>query len=154
TTISASLASITGSTNLSVGPAILQSIAVTPASPSIAPGTILSLIATGTYSDNSTQNVTHSVTWGSTNSSVATVNSNGVVSSLATGSTSISATQGGVNGSTTLNVTSATLSSILVSPPNPTVSPGATQQFTATGTFSDSSTQDITGTVHWSSSNR
>jgi hypothetical protein len=46
-----------------------------------------------------------------------------------------------------------TLSSIAVTPASPTVSTGATQQFTAMGTYSDGSTQDITTQVTWSSSN-
>ncbi|GFO59956.1 Gly/Ala/Ser-rich lipoprotein [Geomonas silvestris] len=45
-----------------------------------------------------------------------------------------------------------TLSSITVSPANTTVTAGGTQQFTATGTFSDSSTQDLTSQVTWSAS--
>lgn len=46
----------------------------------------------------------------------------------------------------------ATLSSIAVTPANPAVLVEATQQFTATGTYSDSTTADITATVTWSSS--
>lgn len=46
----------------------------------------------------------------------------------------------------------ATLSSIAVTPANPAVLVGATQQFTATGTYSDNTTADITATVTWSSS--
>ena len=45
-----------------------------------------------------------------------------------------------------------TLSSITVMPANRTVSTGATQQFTATGTYSDGSSQDITSQVTWNSS--
>ena len=45
-----------------------------------------------------------------------------------------------------------TLTSITVAPANPTISTGATQQFTATGTYSDSSTQNITSQVTWTSS--
>jgi uncharacterized repeat protein (TIGR02543 family) len=45
-----------------------------------------------------------------------------------------------------------TLSSITVTPANPTIAPGLTQQFTATGHYSDGSTQDITTTAIWSSS--
>ncbi len=47
----------------------------------------------------------------------------------------------------------ATLQSIAVTPPGPSVAVGKTQQFTATGTYSDSSTKDITTTVTWASSN-
>jgi hypothetical protein len=48
---------------------------------------------------------------------------------------------------------SAALSSIAVTPANPTVPAGTTQQFTATGTYSDGSTQTLTSQVTWSSSN-
>ena len=46
----------------------------------------------------------------------------------------------------------ATLSSIAVTPANPSIKVGATQQFAATGTYSDGSTQDITASATWSSS--
>ena len=44
-----------------------------------------------------------------------------------------------------------TLSSIAVTPANPSIVAGTTQQFTATGTYSDSSTADLTGSVTWAS---
>jgi uncharacterized protein YjdB len=44
------------------------------------------------------------------------------------------------------------LVSIAITPANPSIKVGATQQFTATGTYSDSSTQDITVSVAWTSS--
>ena len=48
---------------------------------------------------------------------------------------------------------SATLVSIAVTPANPSIGKGATQQFTATGTYSDNSTQNLTSSVTWSSTN-
>ncbi|HYN15954.1 MAG TPA: Ig-like domain-containing protein [Terriglobales bacterium] len=48
--------------------------------------------------------------------------------------------------------TVATLTSIAVTPANPTISVGTTQQFTAKGTFSDNTTRDLTNFVTWSSS--
>lgn len=47
----------------------------------------------------------------------------------------------------------AALNSIAVTPTNPTVPVGQTQQFTATATYSDGSNRDVTGQVIWSSSN-
>ena len=44
-----------------------------------------------------------------------------------------------------------TLVSIAVSPANPSIVAGTDQQFTATGTYSDTSTADISATVTWSS---
>jgi len=51
--------------------------------------------------------------------------------------------------------TVATLSSLAVTPTNPTIGTGAgaTLQFTATGTFSDKTTRDMTNFVTWTSSN-
>jgi len=49
-------------------------------------------------------------------------------------------------------LTPANLVSIAITPGTATLSPGATQQFIATGTFSDSSMQQL-GSVTWSSSN-
>ena len=45
----------------------------------------------------------------------------------------------------------ASLVSIAVTPANPSIAKGATQQFTATGTYSDNSTQNLTSSVTWSS---
>jgi hypothetical protein len=47
----------------------------------------------------------------------------------------------------------ATLSSIAVAPVSPTIGTGMTQQFSATGTYSDGSSQNLTDRVVWSSSN-
>ena len=46
----------------------------------------------------------------------------------------------------------ATLVSIVVTPPNPSIPAGVARQFTATGTFSDGTSRDITTQVLWSSS--
>lgn len=48
---------------------------------------------------------------------------------------------------------SATLTSITVTPSNPSISQGTTEPFTATGTFSDGSTQNLTSSATWNSSN-
>src|SRR3989441_321433 len=60
-----------------------------------------------------------------------------------------------LGGSATATVTVAptlTLTSLAVTPTNPSIVTGGTQQFTATGTFSDGSTQDLTTSVTWASS--
>ena len=47
-----------------------------------------------------------------------------------------------------------TLATIVVSPQNPVIADnGATQALTATGHFSDGSTQDLTATATWTSTN-
>jgi len=151
--IRATLGTITGSTLLTVTPATLSSMTVTPTNPSIAKGTTKQFTATGTFSDNSTQNMSTQVAWISSNGTVATLNSTGLATSLAAGATTITAALGSVSGNTTLTVTAATLASIAVTPTNPSIVVLTTKQFTATGTFSDSSTQNLTTQVAWSSAN-
>jgi|CZKY01.1.fsa_nt_gi hypothetical protein len=51
----------------------LASIAVTPATASVTAGQSKQFKATGTYSNNSTQDLTATATWSSSNTSVATV---------------------------------------------------------------------------------
>jgi hypothetical protein len=142
---------------ITVTNATLVSIAVTPTNPSIAKGTMLQFTARGTFSDSSTQDLTTQVAWSSSDTSIATINPNlgfqGLAYGTGVGSTTITATLGSVSGFTTLTVTPAVLVSIAVSPINPAIPIGATQQFTALGTFSDSTTQDVTASVTWSSSN-
>ncbi|MBL8726976.1 MAG: Ig-like domain-containing protein, partial [Planctomycetes bacterium] len=149
---------VSDNTMLTVTPAVLTSLAVTPTHPSIALGTTQQFTATGTYTDSSTQDLTAAVTWSSSATGVATISnaggSEGRATSVATGTTTITAVHAGsgVSDNTMLTVTPATLVSIAVTPTTPTISVGATQQFTATGTYTDSSTQDLTTAVTWSSS--
>ena len=61
---------------------------------------------------------------------------------------------GGSWAASTANFTTLkALVSIAITPDNPTILAGLTQQFTATGTYSDSSQDDITATANWTSDN-
>ncbi|MGO9624688.1 MAG: beta strand repeat-containing protein, partial [Steroidobacteraceae bacterium] len=156
-TITATLGTITGSTGLTVTPATLVSIGLTPANPSIAAGLTAQFVATGVYTDNSTQNLTTSVAWTSSDPTVAAVSnasgSNGLATALGQGSVTITASSGAVSGSTGLTVTPATLVSIAVTPANPSIANGTTEQFVATGTYTDNSTQNLTTAATWAPSN-
>jgi hypothetical protein len=155
-TVSATIGDVTGSTALTITPAELVSIEVTPAVTSVANGLTQQFTATGVFSDSSTQDLTSQVTWASSNDAVATVSnaagSNGLATTIGVGSTTVSATSGDVTGDTTLTVTAATLLSIEVSPASASVANGQTQQFTATGLYTDNTTQDLTTQVTWASS--
>ena len=156
TTIKASSGGVFGVATLTVTSATLVSLAILPADPSIALGTSQQFKATGTFSDSTTQDVTELVTWSSSATSVATIGnaagSNGKATAAAAGVTTISAVRGTIPASTTLTVTPATLVSITVTPADPSVPLGTPQQFSVTGTFSDSTTQDLTTSATWSSS--
>jgi hypothetical protein len=137
---------------------VLTSIAVTPANPSATAGSTLQFKATGTFTGGSKRDITSSVTWTSTKTTVATISSlgstHGLATAIAAGTTTIKATHGKVKGTTVLTVIAAgpSLVSITVAPPAASINMGTQQQFTATGNYSDGSTQDVTSTASWSSS--
>jgi trimeric autotransporter adhesin len=91
-TITASQDGITANGSVIVNNLALTSIAITPTSPTVASGSTTPLTATGTFEDNSTKPLTSQVAWSSDTTSVATVNSSGVVSGVATGTAKITAT--------------------------------------------------------------
>ncbi len=157
TSVRAALSGINGATNLTVTAETLSSIAVAPLNPSVVSGLNRQFTATGTYSNGSVADISSLVVWSSSDIARATMNPNGTASSglatgIAVGTASISAAMGGQTGTTTLNVTAATLSSIAVTPVTPSVAMGLTRQFAATGTYSNGSVADITASVVWSSS--
>ncbi len=155
-TISAMASGITANTQpLTVGPAALSSITVNPANPFVALGTAQTFTATGSYTDGSTAELTNSVTWSATPnpSGTATFTAN-VATATAQGVVTISATSSsGIAGSAQMTITAATLTSIAVTPGTASIHQGGTQKFAATGTFSDGTTQDVTTSVMWGTSN-
>jgi alpha-tubulin suppressor-like RCC1 family protein/6-phosphogluconolactonase (cycloisomerase 2 family) len=136
------------------GGAMLSSIAITPLSATITAGKTQQYAATGTYSDGYTQNITNSVTWTSSDATIAAINAAGLATGLkAGGPVSIQAKLGSVSSNNaSLTVTAAALVSIAITPVSSSVAVGSTVPFTATGTYTDGSTQNITGSVAWSSS--
>ena len=86
-TISATLGSGDGLDGADGDGGALQSIAVTPANPIIAKGLTQQFTATGTFSDNTTQNLTSQVTWASATPAVATITAAGLATGVAAGTT-------------------------------------------------------------------
>jgi len=134
----------------------LVSIAVTPVNPTVILGSSEQFMATGTYSDTSMQDVTTLVNWESSTPAVAAVSNasgfKGLATSLTTGATVITAVAGNLSDSVILTVNPAALVFIDVQPATSSLATGSSQQYTATGTFSDNSTQDLTTSVTWTSS--
>jgi len=159
--ITATQGVISGSTALYVNAATLQSITVTPASPNVLVGVAEHFVATGTYSDGTTQDISSSVTWTSGTPAVATMTTNTTVcgqvcvvypdsaAGVSPGTSAITATSGAISGSTTLTVVPATLVSISISPTNPTVARNFTRQLTAIGQYNNGTITDITSQVTW-----
>ncbi len=155
--ISSGVIDTTSGTVSASAPVVLNSILVTSEKPSNAAGYTQQMTATGHYSDGSTKNLTSSVTWKSSDTSLLTVDSTGLAKGLKKGSASVSASytpvgsSNAISGSFFQTTTDPTLLSIVVkNTANPPA--GLTDQLTATGSYSDGTTTDLTKSVTWSTS--
>jgi len=128
-----------------LAPSGLVSITISPASPSLLVGTAQALVATGTFSDSSTQALP-SVAWKSSDRTVAVVSNDsgsnsgilndstnsGVVFGIGTGTATVSACAGATCGSTTVAIISPGAGpsfALLGSPQSQTIPAGATATF-------------------------
>ncbi|MGV3624778.1 MAG: beta strand repeat-containing protein [Archangium sp.] len=154
-TITATVGSFSSNLALTVTNATVSTIVITPAAPSLGIGRSLQLTATGTFTDGTMQPVTNDATWSSATAASATVSnamgSQGLLNAVALGTSEVSATIGAVTGRVTVTITAAELASIALTPSTLAIAKGRTQEFTATGTYTDSSTSALTE-LTWSSS--
>ena len=128
----------------------LLRIDVTPNPILLAAGTHRTAIATGVFSDGIARDLTSEAMWSSDHPEVATVAAGDIVGTGA-GAAQISATASGLTGRTTVLVSAAQLVSITVTAPSLTMPVGTTMPLTATATYSDGSTQDVTNNALWAS---
>ena len=95
------------SANSAASAVSLLSMLVTPVNPSVPVGNTRQFTASCTYSDGTSNDMTTQVTWRSSKTSVATVNSSGLATAVAAGTATITASSGSISGNTTLTVTAA-----------------------------------------------
>ena len=153
TSITAKFNSISSnSLPFTVSSAVLKSIAININDNNIPRGMSSQLTATGTYSDNSTKNLTAQVAWTSSSTSTANIDAQGLVTGVNVGTSNIQASLGEV-ASTPLSVvvTSAKLTGILVSLNSSNIPNGTNTQALAKGSYSDGTNSDITSQVSWKS---
>ena len=131
----------------------VSSVSMTPQNAYVLTNAAQQFTATALFNDGTSANVTAATAWSSGTPAVATISnspgSQGLATTLSNGSSVIVATYAGVQASTYLFV--HTPVSVSINPPNVSIAKGAIQTFTATSTFSDGSTQDVTKAVVWSS---
>jgi uncharacterized protein YjdB len=145
---------VSGNTTLNVTTSSpLTSLTVMPIVSNLPIGYTTPLTATGTYADGHTANLSATATWTSSNTSAATVSASGTVTTHAAGTATITAAVGSITGTATINVSAAaTLTSITVAPASQTRAIGATSQYTATGNYSNGTSQTPLAGVTWSTS--
>lgn len=153
--LSASSGKITASLTITVSPATVTGLTITPEASSLSSGLNRQFSVSGSFSDATSQDLTFDADWVSSAPAVAAISNDPVSKGLAVakgmGDTTISATFAGISSSTLLTVTAAALQSISISPANPTLLSLSRAGFTAVGRYSDGSTAEITDQVAWSS---
>ncbi|MCS6137430.1 hypothetical protein G3496_21280, partial [Shewanella baltica] len=108
------------------------------------------LVATATYSDGTSSDISSSVTWTPADPATATVTPAGLLSGVAEGSTTLTASEGGKTSNTVnVTVTDAVIDSIQVTPSPVNIAKGQKQQLVATATYSDDTSSDISSSVTW-----
>src|SRR5438876_1007233 len=148
-TITATSEGQSGTSGVTVTFVPVASVTVNPASASVQVGQTVQLSATPRDA-NGNALPGRTVTWASTNTTVATVNGQGLVTAKVVGSATITATSEGQSGSAAITVTAAPVATVTVSPAAAAVQPGQTVQLTAT--TKDANGNILTGrTVTWAS---
>jgi hypothetical protein len=154
--ITASYDGLQVSSTVTVTPAVITSIQVTPFMASMTVGQDRQFQAVAIMSDGTTENITNDASWISTDLTVAGVSnsrwSRGRVTAIAAGTTTIRASLDGTVGETALSVSNASIDRIQVTPFIPTVPLGYGLQMRATVIFTDGTTLDITNASSWSTS--
>jgi len=134
-------------------PPVVTTVTVAPPSASIAVGANTTLTAT-VKDQNGNVMTGQTVTWSTNNAAAATVSSGGVVSGVAAGSATITATSSGKSGTSSITVTAPTpvVTTVTVAPPSASIAVGATTTLTAT--VKDQNGNVMSGqTVTWSTNN-
>jgi hypothetical protein len=133
--------------------ASLTSIDVTPDTATVPAGLTQQFVAMGHFSDGTMGDVTSSTTWTTGDPQKATVDSSGLATSVAMGSTMVTGTKGALSDTSALTVNPPGLVSMTISPSSEIVAIGESKGYTATGTLTDGSQADVTNGVTWSLGN-
>jgi len=154
TVVEASFGGQVGEIQVSVRAATMVSLTVEPENEQLPIGLTRQFRATGTFTDNSTLDLTAQVTWSSSEPSAATISnadgSQGITTGVGLGSTTIEARLNGIEGETVLQVVAAVPVSLEVTPANVRVTVATSLSYRATALFSDASQREITNDVTWS----
>ena len=112
---------------------VVTSVTVSPPSTSVANGATVTLAATVKDQQGNVM-AGQTIAWSTSDASVATVSSNGVVTGVAAGSATITATSSGKSGTSSITVTAPppVVTTVTVSPPSASIDVGATVSLTAT----------------------
>ncbi len=148
--ITATCGGVSGAVSIIVTRAAVESVVIEPSALTLVVGAAQQLVATAKDANGNT--LFRDVTWSTTNASIATVSSTGLVRAIAAGTTTIQATSEGRADTVVVTVQGPAVRYVQVAPPNATTTVGGTLQLTAVA--KDAAYNPVPGaTVVWSSDN-
>ncbi len=147
---------ISNTSTITVTDATLENIVLSPTQTSVPKGVHVRYKAYGYFSDRNAYDITRIATFSSSDESVATTSKisglEQIADTLNEGNTTITATFKGIKSNDAqLEVTSAVLTSLQITPPQANVPTETVDNFTAVAYFSDGSSNDVTKQASWSS---
>ncbi|MBL8953872.1 MAG: Ig-like domain-containing protein, partial [Myxococcaceae bacterium] len=152
--ITARLANVQGTAQLTVTPAMLVALAIRPPAPTVRPnGGTVQLSVEGRYSDDSLVDLTAHATWSSADPTLATVGNagfGGLVRGGAPGTVMVRAALGAIGTSVSVSVVRPSPDSIEVAPANQTVEAGASLSLRAMAHYPDGAIEDVSELCTWS----
>ena len=148
--ITATSEGISGTSSVTVSNVPVASVTVTPANPTLSVNQTLGMTATMRDAGGNILSG-RAVTWASQDQAVATVDAQGVVTAVASGTATITATSEGVNGSTLITVSTIPVARVDVAPTTVSLNPGQTSQLTATAY--DANNNVLVRPITWASNN-
>jgi hypothetical protein len=131
----------------------IRSIAVTAESNTFLLGTYAPVQAIATFQNNTSFDISSSVSWSVNDPSVGTVNQQGMLEALYPGELVVKAQYGDVQGEETFTVSSVNFKSFRLVPTVASIPLGMSQTFKLYGVLADNTEQDITAYARWTSSN-
>lgn len=160
TAINATLAGVSGASNLKTTGGNLATLSVTPLVVSLVKGTSGRIAATGTFTNGSTRDVTGAVSWTTANATIATVTASGGnlawLNALAVTPAGvpaiITARHGSAAATTSLTITAPTLNSMVIFPTTLDLTANTVSRFTVTAYYNDGTSQNVTASSDWTSS--
>ena len=147
--VDASYGGKSATAQVTVGTLTVTALSIAPSPLLIPKGATGQLIATATLSDGSAVDATRTATWSSDDPGTATVAA-GLVTGVAAGSTSVSASAGGQTAKVAVKIDAAPLVAVSINPPQAVLSAGLSQQLRAVAVYGDGVSQDITAQAVWS----
>jgi len=151
TTVRARFEDMIAETQLTIEGADIARLTVTPRDSTTPIGETRQFTAMALFEDGTQRNVTGEADWLIPDMGIATVNDYGMMTAVAKGNSTITATYGGVSTSVDIEVNGAELIEIQVTPHTPEVATDTIMRFWATAIYSDGTREDVSEGVGWGS---